>query len=47
MGVDTSKGSKAMDYAEHERTYSGFVKGCVIVGTLSALLLVALAIVLL
>ena len=47
MGVDTSKGSRAMDYAEHERTYSGFLKGCIIVSTLSALLLVMLAVVLL
>lgn len=26
MGIDTSKGHPAMDYAEHERTYKGFVK---------------------
>ncbi len=26
MSIDTSKGHPAMDYAEHERTYKGFVK---------------------
>ena len=25
MGVDTSKGHSAMDYSEHNRTYSGFL----------------------
>lgn len=45
MGVDTSKGSRAMDYSEHQRTYSGFIKGCIIVASLSALLLIMLAII--
>lgn len=27
MGIDTSKGHPAMDYAEHQRTYNGFIKG--------------------
>lgn len=26
MGVDTSKGHHAMDYAEHNRTYAGFLR---------------------
>jgi Bacterial aa3 type cytochrome c oxidase subunit IV len=26
MGVDTSKGHHAMDYAEHNKTYAGFLK---------------------
>lgn len=26
MSVDTSSGNPAMDYAEHTRTYSGFIR---------------------
>lgn len=26
MAVDTSKGHPAMDYAEHQRTYAGFLR---------------------
>ncbi len=26
MAVDTSRGAAAMDYAEHNRTYHGFLK---------------------
>ncbi|MEZ5775123.1 MAG: aa3-type cytochrome c oxidase subunit IV [Hyphomicrobiaceae bacterium] len=26
MSVDTSNGHSAMDYAEHQRTYSGFIR---------------------
>jgi hypothetical protein len=26
MAIDTSKGHPAMDYREHERTYSGFLR---------------------
>ena len=26
MSVDTSEGHKDMDYSEHTRTYSGFIK---------------------
>ena len=47
MGVDTSGGSGSMDYTEHERTYTGFVKGCVIIGALTILLLITLAIIVL
>lgn len=38
MGVDTSRGHPAMDYAEHERTYRAFlgwtkfaIAGCVVI----------------
>ena len=27
MSVDTSNGHPAMDYAEHQRTFAGFVRG--------------------
>lgn len=47
MGVDTSGGSGSMDYSEHERTYAGFVKACVIIGALTVLLLLSLAIIVL
>jgi Bacterial aa3 type cytochrome c oxidase subunit IV len=30
MAVDTSGGNSAMDYPEHLRTYSGFIKATVI-----------------
>ncbi len=26
MGIDTSGGHQAMDYAEHNRTYAGFLR---------------------
>lgn len=29
MSIDTSNGHPAMDYAEHERTYNGFIKGTI------------------
>jgi hypothetical protein len=38
--IDTSDGSKAMDYPEHLRTYSGFIKGTIILCVLVTLLLV-------
>jgi hypothetical protein len=38
--IDTSDGSKAMDYPEHLRTYSGFIKGAVVLCVLVTLLLV-------
>ena len=47
MGVDTSNGSRAMDYSEHERTYTRFIKGCILAGTLSAMFLIMLAVILL
>jgi hypothetical protein len=30
MAVDTSGGNSAMDYPEHLRTYSGFIKATII-----------------
>ncbi len=40
--IDTSDGSKAMDYPEHIRTYSGFIRATVILCVLVTLLLVFL-----
>lgn len=44
MGIDTSKGHPAMDYAEHERTYNGFIKATVIstVGVIATLVAMAI-----
>ena len=39
MSIDTSDGHPAMDYREHTRTYSGFVKGTVALVVLVALIL--------
>lgn len=44
MPVDTKGGHPAMDYNEHLRTYSGFVRATVISVTLIALLLIWMAI---
>ena len=44
MSVDTSKGHEAMDYPEHLRTYSGFVKGTVYLTAGCAILLIGMAI---
>lgn len=30
MGLDLSGGHAAMDYAEHDRTYKGFIKGTIV-----------------
>ncbi len=47
MSVDTSEGHEAMDYPEHLRTYSGFVK-LSIWGTVAVILiLVGMAVTLL
>jgi hypothetical protein len=43
MSVDTSGGHPAMDYAEHERTYRGFVRGAVTGVILLVLLLAFMA----
>jgi hypothetical protein len=40
MTVDTSNGHKAMDYPEHLRTYSGFIRGSIILSVFVALLLI-------
>ena len=42
MSVDTSGGHPAMDYHEHTRTYSGFLRGTVILSTLVALILISM-----
>jgi hypothetical protein len=39
MSVDTSQGHPAMDYAEHVRTYNGFIKGSIILVVLVAIIL--------
>ncbi|MDX2157674.1 MAG: aa3-type cytochrome c oxidase subunit IV [Hyphomicrobiaceae bacterium] len=39
MSVDTSEGHPAMDYAEHLRTYDGFLKGTVVLIVMVALIL--------
>lgn len=44
MSVDTSNGHPAMDYREHTRTYSGFVKGAVALVVLVALILLGMLI---
>lgn len=31
MSIDTSGGHPAMDYAEHQKTYKGFLRGAMIV----------------
>jgi hypothetical protein len=41
MGLDLSGGHSAMDYAEHSRTYKGFVKGTITLIAIVALILVA------
>lgn len=43
MSVDTSGGHPAMDYKEHERTYSGFLKGTVWLIALVVLTLILMA----
>jgi len=30
MGLDLSGGHASMDYAEHARTYKGFIKGTIV-----------------
>jgi hypothetical protein len=47
MSVDTSDGHPAMDYREHERTYSGFLVGTKWLVILVALILIGMAIFLL
>jgi hypothetical protein len=39
MSVDTSQGHPAMDYAEHVRTYNGFIKGSIILVVLVTIIL--------
>jgi Bacterial aa3 type cytochrome c oxidase subunit IV len=42
MSVDTSGGHPAMDYAEHNRTYAGFIRGAVILTVFVVVLLVGM-----
>jgi hypothetical protein len=42
MAVDTRGGHPAMDYAEHTRTYRGFIRATVVTIILLALLLVGM-----
>ena len=44
MSIDTTNGHEAMDYREHVRTYSGFVRGTMIVTMLLALMLLGMLI---
>jgi Bacterial aa3 type cytochrome c oxidase subunit IV len=39
MSIDTSSGHPAMDYAEHTRTYRGFLRGTVVLIVLVVLIL--------
>ncbi|MGE3065413.1 MAG: aa3-type cytochrome c oxidase subunit IV [Hyphomicrobiaceae bacterium] len=43
MAVDTSRGHAAMDYDEHLRTYSGFIRGTIVLCVLVALILIFMA----
>ena len=42
MGLDLTGGHGAMDYAEHARTYKGFVRATIILIVLIAALLVGM-----
>ena len=44
MSIDTSDGHPAMDYREHVRTYSGFIKGTIVLSVLVALILLGMLI---
>lgn len=44
MSVDSSKGHPDMDYAQHKRTYDGFIRGTQISVVLLVILLVGMAI---
>ncbi len=46
MSVDTNGGHPAMDYPEHMRTYSGFVRGAIILTVFVALLLLGMLVML-
>jgi hypothetical protein len=39
MSVDTSGGHPAMDYAEHLRTYNGFIKGTIVLTVMVVVIL--------
>ncbi len=42
MGLDLSGGHSAMDYAEHSRTYNGFIKGTIVLATAVILILLGM-----
>ena len=42
MSIDTSNGHKDMDYPEHIRTYSGFLRGTVFLCVLVAVILIGM-----
>jgi hypothetical protein len=42
MGLDLTGGHAAMDYAEHARTYKGFIKGTITLIVIVALTLVGM-----
>lgn len=42
MSIDTSNGHPAMDYKEHVRTYDGFIKGAIVLTSLTVLLLLGM-----
>jgi len=44
MSINTNGGHPAMDYPEHLRTYSGFIRGAVVLTVLVALLLIGMLI---
>jgi hypothetical protein len=44
MSVDMSDGHPAMDYKEHERTYSGFITGTKVLTGLVIAILIGMAI---
>ncbi len=43
MSIDTSNGHPAMDYAEHTRTYQGFLRISVILIVMTVILLALMA----
>jgi hypothetical protein len=43
MATETSGGHPAMDYAEHNRTYKGFVRGTIGLIVACALILIGMA----
>ncbi len=43
MTFDPSTGHPAMDYAEHERTYNGFIKGTIILTGIVIVILAGMA----
>ena len=43
MSIDTNGGHPAMDYREHTRTYSGFIKGTIALVVFCVLLLSGMA----